>query len=256
MSISPGLTTAFRFHGASLNREGVTLQGREQMWMSIAEESILLVPSELAAAGQRLRLTVPFKGGVSPASVTFTLVVHPALAERQVEVYRQPRLSESLRAEVREKDAQLQACREQVDRMSVERKQPEGLSGLIAARQLDKTGVISKELIEPTASQPKESIRVRIARSFSSVTRVAVELLLDVPEEVGPWNAEGATLRGRAGEELTGVTVWQDAVVSHGTQRRVVVEAAAENMARGPFVLKLWGEGGRHSITLGNVTFP
>ncbi|MCY1022366.1 DUF2381 family protein [Pyxidicoccus sp. MSG2] len=156
-----------------------------------------------------------------------------------------------------EKDARLQACREQVDRMRVERTQPEGLSGLIATRQLDRTGVIAMELIEATASQPGDFISVCTARSFRSVKRVAVELWLDVPEEAVPWNAEGATLRGRAGEDLTGVTVWQDATVTRGTERRVVVEAEApENEARSSFVLKLWGTGGRHAVTLGNVTFP
>jgi hypothetical protein len=57
------------------------------------------------------------------------------------------------------------------------------------------------------------------------VTRVAVELWLQVPEEAIPWTAEGAMLRGRAGEELSGVKVWQDDTLTHGTERRVVVEA-------------------------------
>lgn len=256
VAISPGLTTAFRFHGATLDREGVLLQGRERMWMSIAEESILLVPSERVVPGQKLRLVVPFKGGVAPVSATFTLVVQSELAERQVEVYRQPRHLEALQAEVREKDAQLQACREQVDRLRVERRQPEGLSGLIATGQLDKMGVSSNPIKRTAPPPPGASISVRSARSFRSVTRVAVALWLDVPEGAGPWNAAAATLRGRAGEELPGVTVWQDAAVI-GTERRVVVEAeATEDVDRGPFVLTLWGEGGRHSVTLGDVTFP
>jgi uncharacterized protein (TIGR02268 family) len=256
VAISPGLTTAFRFHGATLDREEVKLQGRDQVWVSLAEESILLVPSEQAVPGQRFRLTVPFKGGMAPARATFILVVQSALAERQVEVYRRTRPSESLRAEVREKDAQLQSCREQVARLRVERNRPQGLTGLIAAHQLDEMGVVSRNINHFTTPGTGESIHVRTARSFRSVTWVAVELWLDVPEEAGPWNAEGAVLRGMAGEELSDVTVWQDASISHGTERRVVVEAAAENMARGPFVLKLWGEGRRHAITLGNVTFP
>nr|WP_225937751.1 DUF2381 family protein [Myxococcus sp. RHSTA-1-4] len=254
--IRPGLTTAFRFHGAVIDRETVTLQGRERPWVSIADESILLVPSEKAVPGQRLRLTVPFKGDVEPASVTFTLVVHAAEAERQVEVYRQRRPSESLRAELREKDARIRECHEQMDRLHAGRKHPGGLSALIAAGHMDGEGVAARELTGGDLPQPGEALEVRTAWSYRSARRVAVELWLEVSEGAGPWNAERARLRSGAGEELTVLSVWQDDSVSTGAARRVIVEAdSTKNVAHVPFVLTLWGEDGRPPVTLSNVTF-
>jgi uncharacterized protein (TIGR02268 family) len=257
VAISPGLTTAFRFHGATLDLEAVTLEGRERLWVSIAEEAILVVPSEQVVPGQRLRLTVRFKDGGAPASFDFMLVVHPDMAERQVEVYRQRRSSDSLRAEVREKDARLRECQAQVELLRAEQKHPEGLSGLIAAGHLDDRGVAALDLIGVAAARPGESLGVRSATSFRSAQRVAVELWLEAPEGAGSWDAKGTQLRSGVGEELTVLTVWQDEAVSSGAARRVVVEAnATKDVARVPFVLTLRGADSRRSVTVGNVVFP
>jgi len=64
-------------------------------------------------------------------------------------------------------------------------------------------------------------------------------------------------LRGKAGEELKGLTVWQEVSMDSPMRVHVVVEAeATEKEARGHFTLKLWDEGGQRTITLGNVMFP
>lgn len=257
VGISPGVTTAFRFHGASIDQERVLLEGRERMWVAVAEDAILLVPSEQAVPGERLLLTVPFKDGALPGSAVFSLVVHPALAERQVEVYRKRRFADSLGAEVREKDAQLQLCREKVELLRAELKHPEGLTGLLATGQLDKKGVTVRNLIKAIIERPGVPLRVQTITSFRSVGRVAVELWLEGFEEAAPWLAEGVVLRGRAGEELKGLTVWQEVPVASPNRLHVVVEAAAtEREAHGPFTLKLWDEGGQRTLTLGNVSFP
>ncbi|MBZ4421763.1 DUF2381 family protein [Myxococcus sp. RHSTA-1-4] len=255
--ISPGLTTAFRIHGATIDRDGTLLEGRERMWVSVADEAILLVPSEQVVAGERLRLTVAFKGGTLPASATFTLVVHPALAERQVEIYRQSRSAVSLRAEVKEKDTQLQQCREQLDRLQGGLKQPGGLLGLIATGQTGEKGVTLEDITEALVLQPGDPLRVQTVRSFRSAKQVAVELWLELPAGTASWMAEGLMLRGRGGEELKGLSFWQDVPTTSEMPRRVVVAAqATEKEAHGPFTLKLWDAGGQRTITLGNVTFP
>jgi uncharacterized protein (TIGR02268 family) len=257
VGISPGVSTAFRFHASLIDQERVLLEGRERIWVSVAEEAILLVPSEQAVPGERLRLTVPFKDGALPGSVVFTLVVHPALAERQVEVYRIRRSAESLSAEVKEKDAQLQQCREKVELLRAELKHPEGLTGMLATGQLDEKGVTARGLLRGIAERPGAALRVQTITSFRSVGRVALELWLDGSEDAAPWVAEGVVLRGRAGEELKGLTVWQEVSIDSPKRLHVVVEAeATEKEARGPFTLKLWDEGGQRTITLGNVTFP
>ena len=257
VGISQGITTAFRFHGASIDRERVLLEGRERMWVAIAEDAILLVPSEQAIPGERLRLTVPFQDGALPGSAVFALVVHPAVAERQVEVYSKRRSAESLGTELKEKDAQLQQCREKVELLRAELKHPEGLTGLLATGQIDKKGVPARNLLKAITERPGVPLRVQTATSFRSVERVAVELWLDGFEDAAPWVAEGVVLRGKAGEELKGLTVWQEVSMDSPKRVHVVAEAeATEKEARGHFTLKLWDEGGQRTITLGNVMFP
>jgi len=257
VGISSGVSTAFRFHGANIDRERVLLEGRERMWVAMAEDAILLVPSEQTVPGERLRLTVSFEDGALPGSAVFTLVVHPALAERQVEVYRKRRPAESLGAEVKEKDAQLQQCREKVELLRAELKHPEGLTGMLATGQLDDKGVTARSLIKEITERPSAPLRVQTATSFRSVGSVAVELWLDGFEEAAPWVAEGVVLRGTTGEELKGLTVWQEVSAASPKRLQVVVQAeATEKEARGPFTLKLWNAGGQRTIALGNVTFP
>jgi uncharacterized protein (TIGR02268 family) len=255
--ISPGLATAFRIHGATIDRERTVLEGRERVWVVISDEAILLVPSEQVVPGERLRLTVPFRDGALPASFTLILVVHPALAERQVEIYRQRPPPESLRVEVREMASQLQQCREQVEFLNVDPRQPAGLSGLIATGHMGPRGIPFRDLSESQVPQPGDPLHAHIIRSFRAAKRVAVELWLVLPEGAAPWTAEGVVLRDTAGEELNGLTLWQDSSTTFEKSFLVVVEAAAKQQeAHGTFTLKLWDAGGQRTLTLGNVTFP
>lgn len=258
VGVSPGLTTAIVFHGATIDRGGVMLEGSERVRVSVAEDTLLLLPSEQANVGDRLRLNVPFQGTAAPASITFAVVVHPAQAERQVEVFRQARTAESLRAEMREKDAQLQQCRERVASMQSEAKQPGGLRGLRASGVVDNTGIAAKGIGKTFVSSPGNALRVVEAWTYRAASRVAVEVELINPEGAVPWTAEGAVLTNKAGEALRVLPVWQlEPITSDSRNARVIVEAeASENEARGPFVLKLWEAGGMRTVTLGNVTFP
>ncbi|MFP2925479.1 DUF2381 family protein [Pyxidicoccus sp. 3LG] len=257
VAISPGVTTAFRFHGASIDRERVLLEGRERMWVSVAGDAILLVPSEQAARGERLRLTVPFKDGAFPGSAVFSLVVHPALAERQVEVYSKRRFAESLGAELKERDAQLQQCREKLELLRAELKHPDGLTGLLATGQINKMGVTPRNLFKTIAEQPDVPLRVQTATTFRSNGRVALDLWLEGFEEAAPWMAEGVVLRSNTGEELRGLTLWQEVPIDSPNRLHVVVEAnATEHDAHGTFILKLWNASGQRTLTFGNVTFP
>lgn len=257
VGISPGLTTAFRFHGAAVNQAESVLAGRERFWMVTAEDAILLVPSNGVRAGERLRLTVPFKDTSAPASATFELVVHAALAERQVEVHRRPRTAASLRSEVKEKDARLQQCRELVTRLQAEQQQPASLTALLASGRMAYRGIAARDLRAVVIQRPVNPLHLSAATSFRANGRVAVELWLDSPGGAAVWMAEGVVLRGVAGEELKGLTMWQDIPIREPPQLRVVLEAeAAEHEARGPFSLKLWDAGGKHTVAFGNVTFP
>jgi uncharacterized protein (TIGR02268 family) len=257
VGISPGITTAFRFHGASIDREKVVLEGRERLWVTITEDAIVLVPSEKVVSEERLKLTVPFNDGAPPGSAVFMLVVHPAAAERQLEVYRQRRSAESIGAELKQKDAQLQQCRDQVELLQAELKNPEGLTGLLAASQLDAMGVATRNLLKTITRLPGIPMNVQNITSFRSAGRVAVSLRLESPEAAAPWVVEGVVLRSTTGGELKGLTVWQGTSEAFPMRLHVVVEAeATDKEARGPFTLKLWDASRQRSLALGNVTFP
>lgn len=256
VGISPGLPTVIRIHGVTIERNGVRLEGHERMWMSVAEDAILLVPSEHVALGEPLRLTVSFKDGAHPANAIFKLVAHPAQAERLVEIHRMPRTAESLRAELKGKEAELQQHRVMLTRLQAELKQPAGLTGLLAKGQLGETGVAVRTLAASSSQRPEESLRVLFARSFRSTGRVAVDLWLESPRST-PWVVKGAVVRGKMGEELKGLTVWQEAPTPEKPQLRVVLEAEVTgDEAHGPFTVKLWEADGTRTITLGGVTFP
>jgi len=258
VGVGQGLTTAIIFHGATIDRGGVMLEGHERVRLSVAEDTLLLIPSERSEPGERLRLDVPFQGTAAPASITFVLVVHPAEAERQVEVFRQPRTAESLRAEVREKDAQLQQCREQVASMRSEAKQPGGLRGLLASGVVDNSGLAAKQVNATTVPSPSNALALMSAWTYRSASRVAVEVELAHSAGAAPWTVEGAALTNEAGQSLRVLPVWQsESITPDSRPLRIVVEAEASGKeARGPFTLKLWEAGGKRAVTLGNITFP
>lgn len=258
VAVGQGLATALIFHGATIDPGGVMLKGRERVRMSVAEDTLLLIPSERTEPGERLRLDVPFQGTAAPASITFVLVVHPAQAERQVDVFRQPRTAESLRAEVREKDAQLQQCREEVASMRSEAKQPGGLRGVLASRAVNERGLAAKRFTPAVVQRPGSAIDAFAVQTYRSASRVAVEVELTHPAGVAPWTVEGAVLTNEMGQELRVLPVWQsEPDTSDSRMLRVVVEAEASGEeARGNFTLKLWEAGGKRTVTLGNLTFP
>src|SRR5262245_10910594 len=87
--ISRGLATTFVFFGGELQPEGVGLEGAGRFTMvEVGKRSVSLLPSDKLEPGERLKLTVRFAGAEAPITATFLLVVHPARATRQVEVFR------------------------------------------------------------------------------------------------------------------------------------------------------------------------
>ncbi|QRN94339.1 DUF2381 family protein [Archangium violaceum] len=110
--ISPGLTTTLVFN-APLLRGSVVLEARERFRVVTVDETmgfVALLPSGALSPGQQLRLEVRFADGAVPASITFSLVVHPTRAEPQVNVYRQPRSAESFQQEARQEHERAERC--------------------------------------------------------------------------------------------------------------------------------------------------
>ncbi|WP_163785078.1 DUF2381 family protein [Myxococcus vastator] len=258
VAVSPGLSTVFIFD-SDVSRDGVILDERERFSVLDAGLSTLrLVPSERVSAGDRLRLTVRFQDGAAPVSATFVLVAHPARSEAHVEVYRRKRRVETYQEEVRQARIEAEKYREENERLRAARSAPDGLTGLISTAVLSGRGVDFRDLTAVATQGPGGAAAKSVVYAYRTARRVAVEVTLKYVGDAQPWTAVGATLRGKANEELKVLQVWQSGPVAPGSDtQRVVVEAeAASESPQGPFTLKLWDADGRRTVTLGNVTFP
>lgn len=244
---------------SEVSREGLTLEGRERFALVDAGLTVLrLIPSEKVSAGERLKLTVRFQDGAAPASATFVLLAHPARSEAHVEVYRRKRSVETYQEEVRQARIEAEKCREENERLRAERSAPDGLTGLISTKVLSGWGVEFRDVTKDVTQSPGGAVGKHYVRTYRAARRVAVEVFLVSRGDDQPWTAKGATLRGKANEELKVLQVWQSGPVAPGSDApRVVVEAeAASESPQGPFTLKLWDEDGRRTVTLGSVAFP
>ncbi|MBU8900981.1 DUF2381 family protein [Corallococcus sp. M34] len=257
VAVSPGLSTVFIFD-SDVSRDGVALEGRERFSVLDAGLSTLrLVPSERVSAGERLKMTVRFQDGAAPASATFVLVAHPARSEAHVEVYRRKRGVETYQEEVRQARIEVEKCKEENERLRMEQSAPDGLTGLISTKLLNGDGVAFRDVTKDVSLAPGVAAAKHAIRAYRTSRRVAVELVLRSGGDV-PWTAKEATLRGKAGEELRVLQVWQSGPLLSGPGfQRVVVEAeSASEPPQGPYTLKLWDADGRRAVTLTNVVFP
>jgi uncharacterized protein (TIGR02268 family) len=262
--IHPGLSSSFLFN-AKLAR--VELSGRERFRVVENEVGFMLVPTRAVKDWERIPVTVSFQEGVAPASITFMLVVHPAEAERQVEVTLQPRSLASYREGEQRALVEVQQCRQEKARLQTGCAGQVGLTGLFAQKLMGKKGVPSKELKESLSAHPGNTLTTAKAHSYRSdtghtqsrqkVVRLAVVQELQNNGDT-PWTPAGAVLVGPQGMELKALGVWPLEPIAPGRRRQVFVEVeATEEAARGIFTLKLWShEGGGRVELFDGVTFP
>jgi uncharacterized protein (TIGR02268 family) len=260
VQVSPGKATVLLFD-TPLAR--VELQDERRFGrVRLHEDTLMLVPSPRLAEGAQVPLVAYFRDGAAPTSADFLLVVHTAVAERQVNVTRQPRPADSLYAELGEKDARIQQLTAEVERLRGERHQPGGLVGALIAGHMGEGGVPALDLSEQVKQRPRNALGVRsvaVLRGLSSVAlRVELELVKPVtPHSVAPWQVEGAVLVGGDGGALPVLRVLQQEPIEPGDRKHVFVEvAAAPATAVGPYTLTLWAAGGIRSVVLGNIVFP
>jgi uncharacterized protein (TIGR02268 family) len=257
--ISPGLGTMIVFFGTELLSAGVTLEGSERFTvMEVGKSSLSLLPSDNVVPGERLKLTVRFVGEDAPARASFLLVAHPARAARQVEVFRQKRTLASYQQSEKEKDAQVQQCREENARLRAECEEPRGFTGLLASGLVGDDGVVPQDITSRVTHHPANPFVVVKVFSYRSEGLVAVVLSLEAPEGAAPWGAVGVELVGPGRRTLRVKAPWQRQPITSGVEdRRVVIEAEATKAeAQGTFTLKLWDASGARSIVVTGVTFP
>lgn len=253
--ISPGTGTLLLFDTPVARAE---LEGEKRFTrVRLAGDTLTLIPSASVEDSEELRLTVHFADGAAPASATFRLVPHPTLADRQVEVHRQARSAESLHAEVLEKEEEVRRLREALARMEAARSLPDGLTGMLAIRHLDKNGVRARWNDEQLLRHPRNTLKVKTATTYRAAAQVAVAVECEELRGGAPWEARGATLVPREGAALRVLRVWQAPPTAEGMSGQFIVEAeATDTMSPGPYTLTVWAEGDKRSVILGNLMFP
>lgn len=234
------------------------LAGEERFTrVRLAGDTLTLMPSTSVEDSEELRLTVHFADGAAPASATFRLVPHPTLADRQVEVHRQARSADSLHAELLEKEEELRRLRSELARMEAAQNLPDGLTGMLATRQLDENGVRARWRREQLVLHPRNALNVVNATTYRAAAQVAVAVDCERLRGGEPWEARGATLVPREGAALRVLRVWQAAPTTPDMSSQFIVEAeATDTMSPGPYTLTVWAEGDKRSVILGNVMFP
>jgi len=261
--ISPGLSTTFTFD-AELSRgesgkDRVELEGREVFSLvDVGQTTLRLTPSDTLVSGARLRLSVRFKDGAAPSAAAFILVVHPVRAERLVEVYRKAQPVEFYQREARAARTEAERCHEDLERERAEHTVPGGLAGLIAAGTVDLNGVGTRNLTESVIRAQGNALVTVQVFSYRSARQVALEVLLENPEDARTWTTPEAVLTNERGVELKALPVWQSGPVAPGgSQQRLVVQAEAlEAQPQGRYTLKFWEPSTGRTVILSGVSFP
>ena len=256
VQITPGEPTTF-ISDSDLREGGMRLEHGEHFELAEAgTRTVTLVPSEAVLGESPGKLTVCFADEAAPACATFSLVAHPAIADRQVRIFRRSRTMDSYRAELKRTRAENERLRAENERLRTENERPAGLSGLFVTGMVDENGIPAQKIQETITQRKGNALWVRDVTAFRAPGRVLLELVLENPAGAETWTAQGAILKGPKGEVLK-ASVWQAEPVPSAGSRRVLIEVMApEGKTGGPFTLKLWDAGGQRTITVSNIRFP
>lgn len=255
VQISPGQPTTFRFD-SEVPADGMTLGNREHFEVAPGKRLITLEPSEKMRGAKPSTLTVCFADGSAPACASFRLVVHPAIGERRLEIFRHPRPVDSVQAELRKTREENSELRAENARLRAEHDRPDGLIGLFASGMVGSAGIPSQSIIEFITKRESNTLQPRKARTFRAPGRVAIELWLENLDAAKSWTPQGAVLVGPKGEELEAF-FWPAEPIPSGERRRVWIEVLAPDArTEGAFTLKLWEADGQRTFVIGNMTFP
>ncbi|RYZ16835.1 MAG: DUF2381 family protein [Myxococcaceae bacterium] len=254
LNISPGLATLVLSDSPVARWE---LTGREN-FRRIMEgtDTLALLPRNDVKEGTRLKLTLIFADGAAPGRTELVLVVHPALAQRQVELYRHPRSLASYQQEVRQLRAEVGRTQAEVERLRATQARPDGLTGLLASGVMVNEGVAFRDLTDAVQWTQTETLSVRRVTTFRVATRAAVNARLLNRLDM-PWRPMGAALVDRTGRTVSALGIWSQEPIAPDTEGQVIVELELpSSKALGPYTLKLWAEDGTHAVTVRNISFP
>jgi uncharacterized protein (TIGR02268 family) len=267
--ISPGLTTTLLLHDSRLQARGFALEGREHFERAVVAEdrrSLLLQLPRGGPVRERYALTLFFEDGLSPTQAQFELVVHPTVAERQVEIHRHTRTPEFLESELEAERERTLQCQER-EQHCLAREGPQRLRGIVLSGLIDASGIPALELSKSATLGPGEKFRLervvtlqttplRQHEGKTPLVRLGVWVSLENQEGAKILNADRATLVGPRGEELE-TEYWQQGPIPPGTMGTFIAEVEIPKaQVQGTYRLKLWTRKGLQTLTLGRLLFP
>jgi len=255
VQISPGQPTTFSFD-SDVREDGLTLENREHFKVAPGKRLITLVPLERVRGEKPSMMTVCFVDGAAPACTTFQLVVHPAIGERHVELFRHKRPMDSVQAELKKTREEIARLRDENARLRAEQDRPNGLTGLFVLGMVGEAGIPSQDITDLITQRKSNTLRLWSATTFRAPGRIAIGLDLENPEGAKPWTPQGAVLVGPKGEVLV-ATFWPAESIPPGEQQRIWIEVMAPDaQTKGPVTLKFWEADGQRTFVIGNVIFP
>ena len=252
--IAPGVVTSILLD-APLRLEGVRVEGEQRFhFIHKARQALFLMPGT-AQVGESFGVTLPYADEALPRQVELRLVVDDTLAERQVEVHRQPQSPQALLEKLKQLQARLEDAERELQQMRSSQGSTLGLTDAFLQEWMDKRGVAVRQL-RPQAPRPGGPFTVTEMHGLRSTGRVAVWLKITDEREL-PHTIQEAFLLDQSGKRLPVLRLHRKASTQEdGTSYLVVEVAARDNSALGTYLLKLRMEGREALLTVGEVSFP
>lgn len=255
--ISANLVTVFSFN-ADMNRDLVAVQGRERFEsFVVADRMIVLKPKSHLMPGERFLLTVPFLDGAAPVSATFLLIAHPALATRQIDVFRRARSLEAYQQEAQEARAEVAQLKNRVKQLENQALTKGGLADLLLNDLVGELGIKAKELgylngWHGDALEVNDCLSVHAAHS----RRVALSLRISQPQPQ-EWSIKEIFLADDHGGVFRPFTwLGQGPIPPSNAEYEIILEwEFTGSEAARSFTLVVVGNDGR-TVRVGRIVFP
>ncbi|HYH97712.1 DUF2381 family protein [Hyalangium sp.] len=255
--ISAGIATVLSFN-ADVDRDLVAIQGRERFEsFVVADRMIVLKPKSDLTPGERFLLSVSFLDGAAPESATFLMIAHPALATRQIDVFRHARPVKAYQQEVQEVRAENAQLRSRVKQLEDQALTRGGLADLLANNFVDHDG-IKTALLDNLHGTHGNALYVARCLSLYATAGNRAALKLTVSQSGSQeWSIKEVFLADDHGGVFKPVTWLGTGPIPPGNARYPVIlewHLTSSEIKR-PFALVMVGDDGR-TVRVSKVVFP
>lgn len=255
--ISASLVTVLSFN-TEISRDAVVLQGRDRFEkVEVSASTIVLKPKHNLSPGERFLISVSFLDGKAPVSATFLLIAHPALATRQIDVFRHARPVEAYQQEAQELRAENEHLRSRVKQLEDQTLTRGGLTDLLANDIIGNNGITTSKL-ENLVGMHGHALDIREILSVRALDsrRVALSLRLSQPRPQ-EWSLQEIFLADEHGGVFKPMTwLGQGPIPPDNVPYAMILEWQLKGTeAARPFTLVLVGTDGR-TVRVGKIVFP